>query len=77
MGRRVVLWCLWLGFVAYTLWLAPVDRPYTWYLGRKLITLQWHEINAYIPAIFCLMGVWPMIYACLMFADGRMQPFRA
>jgi hypothetical protein len=23
------------------------------------------------------MGVWPMIYACLMFADGRMQNFRA
>jgi hypothetical protein len=23
------------------------------------------------------MGVWPMIYACLMFADGRMQNFCA
>ncbi len=23
------------------------------------------------------MGVWPMIYPCLMFADGRMQNFRA
>ncbi|WP_199301074.1 DUF2834 domain-containing protein [Trichocoleus sp. FACHB-90] len=22
------------------------------------------------------MGVWPMIYACLMFADGKMQNFR-
>ncbi|MEB3212184.1 MAG: hypothetical protein VKL39_12555 [Leptolyngbyaceae bacterium] len=24
-------------------------------------------------AIFWLMGVWPMIYACLMFLDGQMQ----
>ncbi len=23
------------------------------------------------------MGIWPMSYACLMFADGRMQDFRA
>lgn len=77
MGRRLVLWGIWIGFVAYTLWLAPLDYAYTWYVGRKLITLQWGDLNAYIPAIFSLMGVWPMIYACLMFADGRMQPFRA
>ncbi len=77
MGRRIVLWGLWIGFVAYTLWLAPLDRPYTWYLARKLLTLQWGDLNAYIPAIFSLMGVWPMIYACLMLADGRMQNFRA
>ncbi|WP_230966412.1 DUF2834 domain-containing protein [Nostoc sp. NZL] len=43
----------------------------------KLLTLQWGELNAIIPTIFCLMGIWPMIYACLMFADGRMQNFRA
>jgi hypothetical protein len=39
--------------------------------------LQWGDLNAYIPAIFSLMGVLPMVYACLMFADGRMQTFRA
>ena len=77
MGRRLVLWFIWLSFVAYTIWLAPLDHSYTWYLGRKLITLQWGDLNAYIPAIFSLMGVLPMVYACLMFADGRMQTFRA
>jgi len=77
MGRRLVLWFIWLSFVAYTIWLAPLDHSYTWYLGRKLLTLQWGDLNAYIPAIFSLMGVLPMVYACLMFADGRMQTFRA
>lgn len=76
-ARRTALWLIWVGFVCYTLWLAPLDRPETWEIGRRLVTLQWQDINAYLLAIFWLMGVWPMIYACLMFADGRMQPFRA
>jgi len=63
--------------VTYTLWLAPLDRPYTWDVARKLLTLQWGDLNAYLIAIFSLMGVWPMIYACLMFVDGRMQNFRS
>ena len=75
--RRIILWLIWIGFVSYTLWLAPLDRPETWEIGRNLVTLQWQNINAYLLSIFWLMGVWPMIYACLMFADGRMQPFRA
>jgi hypothetical protein len=76
-ARKTALWLIWIGFVCYTLWLAPLDRPETWEIARKLVTLQWQAINAYLLAIFWLMGVWPMIYACLMFADGRMQPFRA
>jgi hypothetical protein len=77
MIRKTVLWIIWLGFIAYTVLLAPVDQPDTWSLGSKLLTLQWEKLNAIIPTIFCLMGIWPMIYACLMFADGRMQNFRA
>jgi hypothetical protein len=77
MIRKTILWIIWLGFVAYTILLAPVDQPDTWSLGWKLLTLQWEKQNAIIPTIFCLMGIWPMIYACLMFADGRMQNFRA
>jgi hypothetical protein len=75
--RKTILWAIWLGFVTYTILLAPVDQADTWSLGQKLLTLQWQEVNAIIPTIFCLMGIWPMIYACLMFADGRMQSFRA
>jgi hypothetical protein len=76
-ARRLALWLIWIGFVSYTIWLSPLDRSATWELGQKLITSQWHDINAYLLAIFGLMGVWPMIYACLMFADARRQPFRA
>lgn len=67
---------IWVGFVTYTVWLAPLDQPDTWPLVKKLLTFQWGKLNAILPAIFLLMGVWPMIYACLMFADGRLQNFR-
>ncbi|MBW4576012.1 MAG: DUF2834 domain-containing protein [Aphanothece sp. CMT-3BRIN-NPC111] len=77
MGRKIALSLLWAGFVAYTLSLAPIDQPDTWPLVKKLLMLQWGELNAILPAIFSLMGVWPMIYACLMFADGRMQKIPA
>ncbi len=76
MGRKIALLLIWWIFVSYTLWLAPLDQPDTWPLVQKLLTLQWGEVNAIIPTLFSLMGVWPMIYACLMFADGRMQNFR-
>ena len=76
MVRKIVLFLIWVGFVAYTLWLAPLDQPDTWPTVKKLLTLQWGDVNAILVAIFWLMGVWPMIYACLMFADGRMQNFR-
>lgn len=77
MGRKVALFSIWVGFVAYTIWLAPLDRADTWPLAQKLLILQWGKLNAIIPVIFSLMGVWPMIYACLMFVDGRMQNLRA
>jgi hypothetical protein len=75
--RKTALLLIWVAFVAYTIALAPLDQPDTWPLVQKLLTLKWTEVNAIIPALFSLMGVWPMLYACLMFADGRMQKFRA
>ncbi|MDM9384933.1 DUF2834 domain-containing protein [Chlorogloeopsis sp. ULAP01] len=74
--RKIILWVIWLGFVAYTLWLAPLDQADTWPLGWKLLTLQWGKLNTFISVIFTLMGVWPMIYGAMMFADGRIQNFR-
>ena len=56
-ARKTILWAIWLGFVTYTILLAPVDQPDTWSLGQKLLTLQWQEVNAIIPTIFCLMGI--------------------
>lgn len=77
MARKVALFSIWIVFVGYTIWLAPLDRSDTWPLVQKILTLQWGKVNAIIPAIFSLMGVWPMIFACLMFFDGRMQKIRA
>jgi hypothetical protein len=77
MFRKLILLVIWVGFVTYTIWLAPIDQPYTWFVGQKLLTLQWQELNAFIPALFWLMGIWSMIYGCLMFVDGRMQNLRA
>jgi hypothetical protein len=77
MGRKFLLWSIWLIFTGYTAWLAPLDQPDTWSLLQKLLTFQLGSINAYLVAIFWLMGVWPMIYACLMFVDGRMQQIPA
>lgn len=73
MSRKIALGIIWLVFTAYTIWLAPVDHPATFPLVKNLLTGHWNEVNAILVAIFWLMGVWPMIYACLMFFDGRMQ----
>ena len=76
MVRKIALFLIWIGFVGYTLRLAPLDQPDTWPIVKNLLTFQLSEINPILVAIFWLMGVWPMIYACLMFFDGRMQNFR-
>lgn len=77
MIRKVLLAWIWASFVVYTIRLAPLDQPETWAIAKRLLTLQWGDLNAYLVAIFCLMGVWPMIFACLMFFDGRMQKIPA
>lgn len=77
MLRKFLLTGIWLAFVAYTVGLAPLDQPDTWPIVRRLLTLQWGELNAYLVAIFCLMGVWPLIYGCLMAVDGQTQGIRA
>ena len=75
--RRVSLTLLWVGFIGYAFFLAPPDNPDTLSLIINLSTGQWQGINAYIISLFNAMGIWPMIYAALLFADGRGQPLRA
>ncbi len=77
MFRKVILCLIWLGFTAYTIWLAPLDQVDTWYFLKNLLTFQLDKVNPIITSIFWLMGVWPMIYACLMFVDGTMQKIPA
>lgn len=77
MLRKVGFALLWAGFVSYAFLLAPPNRPDTFTLIQNLSTGQWDGINPIIIALFNLMGIWPMIFACLLFFDGRGQKLPA
>jgi len=68
---------LWATFIAYTLLLAPLDQPGTLTVMEKMLKLQLEGINPYLATIFALMGVWPMVYACLLFIDEKTQNISA
>jgi hypothetical protein len=76
MGRKIVFGLLWLAFTTYAFFLAPPNRPDTFDLIKNLSTGQIAGINPLIIALFNIMGVWPLIYSCLLFSDGRGQQIR-
>lgn len=74
MLRKIALWALWVGFIAYVFLLSPpLHLPETIALLINILTFQWGEVNAIILSLFALVGVWLLIYSCLLFVDGRMQ----
>ncbi|MEH2425014.1 MAG: hypothetical protein V7K48_30165 [Nostoc sp.] len=74
MNRKVALWLLWVGFIAYILLLAPpLHLEETLMLLKNIFTLQWLAINPIILSLFSLVGIWLLIYSGLLFIDGRMQ----
>jgi hypothetical protein len=73
MLRRFLLSTLWLAFVVYAFGFAPPEQADTWALITQLSTGQWQDINPAIVALFNLMGIWPMAYACLALIDGQGQ----
>jgi hypothetical protein len=74
MLKKTALWSVWVGFIVYVLLLAPpLHLPETIALLVNILTLQWGEVNPVILSIFALVGVWLLIYSCLLFIDGRMQ----
>lgn len=77
MARRIGFTALWLGFFAYAFLLAPPDQPDTFDLIKNLATGQWTGINPLVISLFNIMGVWPMIYSCLLFIDGKGQKIPA
>ena len=77
MVRKIGFGLLWVGFVSYAFFLAPPDRPDTWALIQNLSTGNLQGINPLIVALFNIMGVWPIIYSCLLFIDGRGQKLPA
>ncbi len=77
MLRKIGFIALWLGFATYAFLLAPPDQPDTFELIKNLSTGQWEGINPLVISLFNIMGVWPIIYSCLMFIDGRGQKLPA
>jgi len=73
MKRSVFFWALWVGFIAYAAIAAPPDQPDTVELITNLSTGQWDGINPVIISLFNIMGIWPLIYCAMIFADGRSQ----
>ncbi|MGG6267259.1 DUF2834 domain-containing protein [Leptolyngbya sp. AN03gr2] len=77
MSKKILLALVWIGFVGYAFTLAPPDRPETFELIKNLSTLNVEGINPLIVALFNIMGVLPMAYACITFLDGRSQKIPA
>lgn len=75
--RKILFGGLWLALVIYAFGFAPPNQPDTFELIQKLSTGQWQGINSLVIALFNIMGVWPMIYACVLLLDGRGQKIPA
>lgn len=73
MLSKAAFWLLWISFLLYAFLLAPPNQPDTADLIMNLVTGQWNGINPLVIALFNILGVFPLIYSCLMLIDGRMQ----
>lgn len=77
MTRKIGFGLIWLGFSLYAFVLAPPDQINSLELIQNLVTINWEGINPLIIALFNLMGIWPMIYGSVLFADGCEQKLPA
>jgi hypothetical protein len=73
MVRKVGFGVLWVAFIAYAFFFAPPNDPDTFELIKNLSLGQLQGINPLVITLFYLMGIWPVIYSCLMFIDGTGQ----
>lgn len=77
MFNKIIFGSLWLGFSGYAFLLAPPDSADSLQLIINLSTGKWVGIDPFIIALFNLMGILPMAYACLMLIDGKNQRLSA
>jgi len=77
MMRKIGFATIWVGLAIYAFFLAPPNQPDTFELIKNLSIGEIDGINPLIVALFYIMGVWPMIYSCLLFFDGRTQKIPA
>ena len=68
---------LWVSLATYAFLFAPPNQPDTIELITNLSTGKWEGINPLIVALFNIMGIWPLIYSCLVFIDGTQQKIPA
>ncbi len=73
MAKKIIFGLIWLAFGTYAFLLAPPDQPDTNLLIQNLIGGRLEGINPVIIALFNIMGILPMIFACVLFSDGRGQ----
>lgn len=73
MGRKLILWLVWGGFIIYVLLFAPPIQPDTFQPIQTLLTGHIPSVNPVFISLFSMIGIWLLIYSCLIFADGRMQ----
>jgi len=73
MMRSRILWLIWVGFIVYLFFLAPPIQTDPFEPLRSLLSGQFPTINPVTIALFSLIGIWLMIYSCLVFPDGRTQ----
>ena len=77
MFNKIFFGSLWLGFSGYAFLLAPPDSADSLQLIINLSTGKWAGIDPLIIALFNLMGILPMVYACLLLIDGKTQTLTA
>ncbi len=77
MAKKVLFWGIWIGLIVYAFGFAPPNQPETFQLIKSLSTGDWEGINPLIVSLFNLMGIWPLIYSCVLIADGRCQRISA
>jgi hypothetical protein len=77
MARKLFLWAVWLGFILYVLFFAPPLQPDTFRPVQDLLSGYIPTVNPVIVSLFSMVGIWLLIYSCLIFADGRMQQLPA
>ncbi len=77
MIRKIAFGALWLGLIIYAFVFAPPDQPDTLELIKNLSIGQWQGINPLVVALFNIMGVWPVIYSCVVLIDGKNQKILA
>lgn len=77
MKNKIIFGSIWLSFILYAFIFAPPDQPETLTLIQNLSTGNWTGINPLIIALFNIMGIWPLIYSCVLFMDGQGQKIPA